>query len=42
MVLAVLDGGEWVGEGGGGRSANLLFQLQVFGLEGDLSGEMSV
>ena len=29
-------------EGGEGRGANLLFQLQVFGLEGDLSGEMSV
>ena len=28
--------------GGGGGGANLLFQLQVFGLEGDLSGEMSV
>ena len=41
MFIDWRSGGGVVWEGGE-RGANLLFQLQVFGLEGDLSGEMSV
>ena len=41
-VLMFIDWRSGGGGQGGGRGANLLFQLQVFGLEEDLTGEMSV